>query len=285
MPRHLAATPLIVIGLAALFLLLAGRADASRAHASGGVTYMSKSYQLTQPDQKRRLTVHCPGQTNPLGGGMVSAPPSSDGTGIYPHSYERLGVQHGWHTTAVLFAPHGSEPRDVTMQVACVQRHEHVTPPHQTTYVGPGQTKTVVATCPGRRFLFGGGYQRTDFVSRGGDYVTESRAISPKSWSVTAHAFGGFGGQVTAIAYCWRSRGPLLSEVSASTSVPTGTFATADTPPCPVGHIVFGGFSSPSGAAFMTNGSFDGGGGWSASAWNHFGPDTTLTAYGYCLKL
>src|SRR5258708_25515879 len=46
----------------------------------------------------------------------------------------------------------------------------------------PGQTKTAVATCPGRRQLFGGGFQRTDFVARGGDYITDSHAISSKSW-------------------------------------------------------------------------------------------------------
>jgi hypothetical protein len=78
----------------------------------------------------------------------------------------------------------------------------------------------------------------------------------------------------------------LLTEVSASTTVETGSYATADTPSCPTGHIVFGGFStSPAGSSFFTNGSFTGSGGWSASAMNAFGPNATLTAYGYCLKL
>jgi hypothetical protein len=32
-------------------------------------------------------------------------PPGPDGEGVYPHSYERLGVLHGWHVTAALIDP------------------------------------------------------------------------------------------------------------------------------------------------------------------------------------
>jgi hypothetical protein len=220
---------------------------------------------------------------------MTSSPgPTSDGEGIYPHSYERLGVQHGYHSTVVLFdpTPGSTQSRSVTMQVACAHKQKHVTPPHKTVYVNPGETKTAIATCPGRRHLFGGGFQRTDFIARGGDYITDSHAISDKSWSVTGHAFGGFGGELTAIAYCWRSKKPLLTEVSASASVGIGQFGTATTPPCPSGRLVFGGFSSsPSGSVLLTNGSINPDGSWSASALNHFGPSASITAYGYCLKL
>lgn len=257
--------------------------------AAKSVTYAQKSYVLTGANEKRRLTVGCPGNLVPLGGGMAgSPPPSADGEGIYPHSYERLGVQHGYHSTVVLFDPSGSSttPRTVTMQVACAHKQHHVTPPHRTAFVPSGQTRTLVATCPGTRQLFGGGFQRTDFTSRGGDYVTESRAITSKSWSVTAHAFGAFGGEVTAIAYCWRSKRPLLTEVSGSATVPPGKFATANTPACPTGHLVFGGFStSPGGPLFFTDGYFATTGGWTSSAYNAFGPAATLTAYGYCLNI
>jgi hypothetical protein len=253
------------------------------------IVYAHKSFQLGGANEKRRLIVRCPGNLVPLGGGMTSSPlPDTDGEGLYPHSYERLGVQHGYHTTVVLFdpSPGSTTNRSVTLQAACAHKQSHVTPPHTTVYVNPGQTRTAVATCPGNRELFGGGFQRTDFTARGGDYITESRAISDKSWSVTGHAFGGFGGELTAIAYCWRSKKPLLTEVSGSASVATGRFGTATTPSCPVGHIVFGGFtSSPSGSLLFTNGGFTGNGGWSASAQNHFGPAASITAYGYCLKL
>jgi hypothetical protein len=265
-----------------VLLIVAGSATAK------SVTYTHKTFQIKGANEKRRLTVGCPGRLVPLGGGMTSSPlPEADGEGVYPHSYERLGVQHGYHSTVVLFdpSPSSTTPRTVTLQAACARKQKHVTPPHKTIFVSPGETKTAVATCPGRRHLFGGGFQRTDFTARGGDYITESRAISDKSWSVTGRAFGGFGGELTAIAYCWRSKKPLLTEVSASASVPVGSFATATTPSCPSGHLVFGGFSSsPAGSVFLTNGFFAGNA-WSASAMNHFGPAASLTAYGYCLKL
>jgi hypothetical protein len=272
----------------ALVVACAGLLGAEGA-AAKSVTYTHKSFKLSNANEKRRLTVRCPGSLVPLGGGMMSDPlPDSDGEGIYPHSYERLGVQHGYHSTVVLFdpTPGNTTPRNVTLQAACARKQKHVTPPHTTVYVNAGQTKTAVATCPGNRHLFGGGFQRTDFIARGGDYINESRAISDKSWSVTGSAFGGFGGELTAIAYCWHSNKPLLTEVSGSTSVGTGEFGTASTPSCPAGHIVFGGFStSPAGSMLFTNGAFDGSGGWNASAMNQFGPSASLTAYGYCLKL
>ena len=287
---RLARAALLALGLALLVALGVGDASATpKAHESKVVSYMQKTYQLSGPNEKRRLTVRCPGRQVPLGGGKTSfPPPAADGEGIYPHSYERLGLQHGYHSTVVLFdpSPGSTQARSVTLQVACAPKQKHVTPPHRTVYVNPGETKTAVATCPGRRHLFGGGFQRTDFIARGGDYITDSHAISDRSWSVTGHAFGGFGGQLTAIAYCWRSKKPLLTEVSGSAEVRPGGFATATTPPCPVGHLVFGGFStSPAGAVFMTNGVINPDGSWSASAMNHFGPSAAITAYGYCLKI
>ena len=282
------AAAILTVGLAQL-IGEAGAAAKPEAHASKSVAYKQKTFTLAGANAKRRLTVRCPGRLVPLGGGMTSSPlPAADGEGIYPHSYERLGVQHGYHSTVVLFdpSPNSTEARSVTLQVACARKQRHVTPPHKTVYVNPGETKTAVATCPGRRHLFGGGFQRTDFTARGGDYITDSHAISDKSWSVTGRAFGQFGGELTAIAYCWRSKKPLLTEVSASADVGIGRFATATTPPCPAGHLVFGGFSSsPAGSVLMTNGVINGDGSWSASAMNHFGPSASITAYGYCLKL
>jgi hypothetical protein len=283
----------LLIGLAAAVIAMAiaggGAAASPKAHESKSVTYVRKSYGISGANNKRRLTVGCPGRLVPLGGGMAASPaPGPGGEGVYPHSYERLGVQHGFHSTVVLFDPNGggTTPRTVTLQVACSRKQHHVTPPHRTVFVHPGQTRTAVATCPGRRHLFGGGFQRTDFTARGGDYITDSHAISDKSWQVTGHAFGAFGGELTAIAYCWRSKHPLLTEVSGSATVPPGTYATASTPPCPVGHLVFGGFSSsPAGSVFLTDGYFATSGGWTASAYNVFGPAATITAYGYCLKL
>lgn len=289
--RTLAATGLL-LAIAAVLLAqhLAGdRASAATARAAKSVSIATKTFRLTRADQKERLTVGCPGRSSPLGGGMITnPPPSSDGEGVYPHSYERLGVQQGWHVAAVLFDPnpHSTAARDVTLQAVCGPKLGHVTPPHKTKYVKPGQTKTVVATCPGRRHLFSGGFQRTDFVTRGGNFVTESRAISPKSWRVVGHAFGAFGGELTAIAYCVRSRKPRLTEVSSSTVLGTGSTGTATTPGCPPGRrLTAGGFSSNgSESVFFTNGMINADWTWSGSGYNT-GAATNLTAYGYCLKL
>jgi hypothetical protein len=278
---------LLLVGVLAAGSAFAGGARSFKAKVAGAVTIRTKSFTLNRPDQKQRLTVGCPGKQRPLGGGMTSSPPpSAGGEGVYPHSYERLGVQRGWHVTAVLFDPdhRSTQPRNVTLQVACGQRLGHVTPPHKTKYVKPGQTKTVTATCPGRRHLFSGGFQRTDFISRGGNYVIESRAISDKSWRVVAHAFGQFGGEITAIAYCTRSRRPLISEVSNSTSLSPG-YGTTTTPTCPPGtRMTAGGFSSNGSiTTFLTNGMINPDGTWSASGYN-WGSGATLTAYGYCLR-
>ena len=286
---------LTAAGLLALLLtgvLTAGSALGSGAHSSKAkvatsITMRHKTFTMSRPDEKRRLTVGCPGKQRPLGGGMTSSPPpTSDGEGAYPHSYERLGVQRGWHVTAVLYDPdhRNTQPRNVTLQVACGSRIGHVTPPHKTKFVKPGQTKTVVATCPGRRHLFSGGFQRTDFTSKGGNYVIESRAISSKSWRVVAHAFGDFGGEITAIAYCTRSKRPMITEVSNSTSLGPG-YGSTTTPACPPGtRMTGGGFSSNgSTTTFLTNGIINEDGTWSASGYN-WGSGATLTGYGYCLR-
>jgi len=287
--RLIAPASLLVVLLAGLLATsaLGSGAHTSKARVSGSVTLRSKSFTLSRPDQKQRLTVGCPGKQRPLGGGMTSSPPpSAGGEGVYPHSYERLGVQRGWHVTAVLYDPdhRSTQARNVTLQVACGPRLGHVTPPHKTKYVKPGQTKTVTATCPGRRHLFSGGFQRTDFISQGGNYVIESRAISAKSWRVTGHAFGGFGGELTAIAYCTRSKRPMITEVSNSTSLAPG-YGSVTTPTCPPGtRMTAGGFSSNgSTSTFLTNGIINQDGTWSASGYN-FGSGATLSAYGYCLR-
>ncbi len=282
--QALAATALL---LALGAVLLAQQLTAERASAA---KLASKTFTMSGADEKGRLVLRCPGRMIPLGGGMRSdPPPSEDGEGVYPHSYERLGVQSGWHVTAVLFDPSraSTQARNVTLQVVCAPKGKHVTPPHTTVFVGPGETKTIQARCPGRRHLFGGGFQRTDFISRGGDYVTESRAISAKTWQVTGSAFGTFGGELTAIAYCQRSKKPLVKEVSASTVVPPGKFETVTTPSCPgARRPVFGGFASdPSGPLLFADGFINSNRSWSASAFNYFGPASTLTAYGYCRKV
>jgi hypothetical protein len=149
-----------------------------------------------------------------------------------------------------------------------------------------GQTKTAVARCPGGRQLFSGGFQRNNWISTGGSYVTESRAIGTKAWSVTGHAFALWGGELTAIAYCAKDKSLPLTEVSASTPITFGASATATTPTCPAGRTLTAGGFSANGSqnAFFGDGSLDRNGTWSATGYGYFGPVPSFTAYGYCLK-
>jgi hypothetical protein len=163
--------------------------------------------------------------------------------------------------------------------------------PHRTVFVRRNETNAAIARCPKGQYLFSGGFQRTNFttphLTLGGNYVTESRAIAPTAWQVTGTAAGFDGGELTAIAYCVKNDGPMFTEVSASTSVPSGKSATATTPGCPPGlELIAGGFSfGGSQDAFFADGSINPDGTWSATGHGYFGPAAALTAYGYCLPV
>ena len=220
----------------------------------------------------------------------ISPPTGSDGEGIYPHSYERLGAQRGWHIS-VVFLPGtsggGATPRDVTVQALCGFGVIPATPtPHRTVYLRPGETKTVTARCPSGQSLVSGGFQRTDFRSDGGDYVTESHALGTNAWTVSGHAYGTGSGELTAIAYCARMKRPILTEVASSPApVAAGGSATTTTPGCPSGkRLVANGFSlHGSTNALFAAGTLNPDGTASANAYGFFGAAPQLTAYGYCL--
>ncbi len=255
------------------------------------VQLVERSFVLNRPDKRKRLDVRCPGNSVPLGGGMYNAPSlGDDGEGVYPNSYERLGAQRGWHVTGWLFDPSGgaAPARRVTLQTVCALGLAPNSAPHRSVFNKRRKPqKAVVARCPKGQYLMSGGYQRTDFLGWGGNYVTESRAVSPTAWRVAGIAHGAFGGELTAIAYCTRAGGPLLTEVSGSTPVPSSAKATATTPKCPDGHVLGSGGFSANGATTMwfTDGVVNPDNSWSASGFGRFGEAPTLTAYGYCLRL
>ncbi|MGH2984255.1 MAG: hypothetical protein ACRDK5_08385 [Solirubrobacterales bacterium] len=255
---------------------------------------VSRDFLLTRPDRARRLEVSCPKGKFPLGGGMIATPPlSADGEGVYPHSYERLGTQRGYHITALGIDPHPrrTAKREATIQVVCGLGLVPNSSPHRTVFVRRHKTNTAVARCPTGQYLFSGGFQRTNFTTpfrtSGGNYITESRAISPSAWQVTAAAVGHDGGELTAIAYCARSPAPLITEVSASAPLPGGQSATATTPLCPPGlRLAAGGFSfNGSREAFFAGGWINSDDSWSATGFGYLGPAPALTAYGYCLAV
>ena len=268
---------------------LARRAAARRGNRGPlrALRIVTKTSRLTKPHRRQRFEAPCPGKTFPLGGGVSSSPGlGPDGEGVYPHSFERLGAQRGWHVSGWLFDPSRGKvnARNVTVQVVCGLGLVPLSSPHKTVFTKPGETKTAIARCPRGQQLMSGGFQRTDFLNDGGNYVTESRAVGSNAWRVSGAAYGEFGGELTAIAYCVRSKQPLISEVSASVPLPFGDAATATTPPCPPGgRLTFGGFSANgSDQTFFSSGVITDEGTWSATSFGISGP-TILTAYGYCL--
>jgi len=141
------------------------------------VRLVSRSFTLQGHDDTQRLDTLCPRRSYPLGGGMIASPlPSTGGEGAYPHSYERLGAQRGWHINVILYDPGhgGTTPRSVTVQTVCGRflRPSNPTPP-ATIFIRSGETKSATALCPKGQFLISGGFQRTNFDSTG---VTTSRS-------------------------------------------------------------------------------------------------------------
>jgi hypothetical protein len=257
------------------------------------LTLTGRTFTLRKADRAKRLVIRCPRGSFPLGGGMTSSPAAApDGEAVYPHSYERLGVQRGFHVTALIIdpSPHDTVRRSATMQVVCGRGLVPLSSPHRTVFVHRNRANSAIASCPTGQYLFGGGFQRTNFTTPfrtwGGNYITESRAISPTAWQVSARSVGWDGGELTAIAYCARDPSLPLVEVQASAPIEAGRMATATTPPCPPGlELTSGGFSfNGSENAFFADGSLNEDGTWSASAFGYFGAIPSLTAYGYCLR-
>jgi hypothetical protein len=262
-----------------------------------GLTAATGAFRMTKLDETRRLEVHCPGGSSPLGGGWFNAKPlGSDGAGLYPHSYERLGVQGGFHVTSTYIDPStGRTPtRRGLVQVICGRGLVPTESPHETTFVRRQGTGTVTARCPEGTQLFSGGFQRTNFttpgvvgyggIKYGGNYITESRAVR-NGWRVSAGAVDQDGGELTAIAYCAEDRSLPLKVVSDSAPVDEGEAATATTPRCPPGRaLIAGGFSfGGSHDALFASGYFTRAGTWSATGYGWFG-SAELTAYGYCVE-
>jgi hypothetical protein len=269
--------------------------------ASAAKTQIFSSTSTLTSNETPRKTVLCPKKNPrfrfPYGGGMFSTSPiEMDGAGVYPHSYERLGVQGGYHVTPVYYDPSpdaASAPKEVTLQVICGPEPGKLTPPHQTAQVDPPGVKTHTTPCPGRRQLIGGGFQRTTFVGpiRGappsGVFATESLAIASDVWRTSGEAFGKFGGELTSIAYCRRSKKPLLSEVTASTVIPPMGNASATTPPCTGGRrMVFTGFTTlPLGSIFYAGGPFNANNSVTGTGYNRSMVPAILTVEGYCLNV
>ena len=254
---------------------------------------------FSRPNESPRAVVRCPGKLIPYGGAVHADPdPDTRGEGVYPHSYERLGMQAGFHSTPVLFDPtpaQGARRYAVSLQVKCGRKPGKLADPHDIAYNIPsGRTVTLVAKCPKKAVLIGGGFQRAAFENAGGVYPTESRAISKRKWQTTGTAFGSIKNDFVSIGYCMASpkRKPLIKQVSASTTIPPRRVGFVTTPPCPRKRkMVWNGFDvspKPGGpaqrAVLFADGIFNRDQSFTASAWNGSGVTARLTAYGYCMK-
>jgi hypothetical protein len=219
---------------------------------------------------------------------IADPPPASDGEGVYPHIFERLGIQQGWHVTPVLFdATPPTAPRNVTVQAVCGPNPGKVAAVRMPApQINPNQVQTAVATCPAGRHLISGGFQQTNFTSKGGDFATQSQAVGNNAWSVTGSAFGTFGGQLFAVAYCVKGKSSWQEVSSAPAPLAPGATGSAPTPTCPGGkRLVAGGFNtSPAAAVFFGNGAINPDQSFSASGYNRSTAPATITGYAYCLR-
>lgn len=295
LPRDLlfvAGTLLVAaVGLAVLGPALApAKKGKAKVRNPGHLVVATQGYTLDKADDRTRMTVGCPGGKEPYGGGfLTSPPPGDDGQGIYPNSYERLGQQRGYHITAALINPNGTTvvPRNLTLQVICGKKIGPISDPHVIQQLGAGDgPKTLVAKCPKKQSLIGGGYQRSNGVTDSGVMTTESHRTSARTWQVVANDPGGFAGEAVSIGYCVRSKKPVISEIAASVTIPSRQTGTATTARCPAGRqLAFSGFSAPPGGSirFLGEG-FNPNGSTSATGYNAGAP-ATLTAYSYCLRV
>jgi hypothetical protein len=295
-----AASATLLAAAAAIALMQINATTASGAPVatkSGALKLITdSSLQMSKPNESPRAVALCPGGLEPYGGGQYATPgPSPDGEGVYPHSYERLGAQSGFHTTPVLYDP---EPRttgtyQVTLQSLCTKKFGKVADPHDIALGVPsGTTVTLVATCPKRSVLIGGGFQRMAFEFAGGVYPNESRAISKTQWQATGTAFGTIKNDAVSIGYCMASpkRKPLLSEVSSQVQIAPGQVGVTTTPPCTGGReLISNGFDTTpktgvQAGTFFSDGKINPDQTFTASAWNGGTSTSVLTAYGYCMK-
>jgi hypothetical protein len=262
----------------------------AKVRSPGHLVVATQGYTLSNVDDRQRMTVSCPGGKEPYGGGFLTNPaPGNDGQGVYPNSYERLGAQSGYHITAALINPTKARvvPRNLTLQVVCGKKIGPISDPHTIGEFDSGSgPKTLVAKCPKKQSLIGGGYQRSNGVTDAGVMTTESHRTSARTWQVVANDPGGFPGEAVAIGYCVRSKKPVVTEVAGSVTIPSRESATATTAPCSAGRqLVFSGFSAPpSGEIRFLGEGFHPDGSTSATGYNTGAP-TTLTAYSYCLRV
>jgi hypothetical protein len=242
---------------------------------------------VSQPNSiESNIRVSCPPGEYPYGAGGWDPQLPNDGEHVYPLGFERQGAQKAVHIPSILFDPTlPATPHHVTAQAVCGPKPFKLTPVQNIIQVNPGQTQTVISTCPPGRFLIGGNYARTYFTPAGGDFAAQAEADIPtNSFIVTATAFGSFGGPVTDTAFCAKTRS-YTGTASGPVTIAPHSSATATTPSCPAGNrVVFGGFdTNPHGAILFAGSAFNPTQSYSALGYNRSASPATIEDYAYCL--
>ena len=197
----------------------AGAAAKPEAHASKSVTYKQKTFTLAGANAKRRLTVRCPGRLVPLGGGMTSSPlPARRRRGRLPpllraaRSPARL-PQHG-RALRPLAEQHGARAASPCRSPAPASRGTSPLRTRPSTSI-PARPRPPSRPAPGGDTCSVAA-SSAPTSPRAAATTSPTRTRSPTSPGASPAApSGSFGGELTAIAYCWRSKKPLLTEVSA----------------------------------------------------------------------
>ena len=252
----------------------------------------------TGSTRPRGLRFFCPDGTYPLGGGMFNATRlGDDGEGIYPHSYERLGVQSGFHVTATLIDPSTGTKR--AGAAACFRLSAARAGPdrlaarddlRQAPRDGDRDRSlsrgdaTLRRRLPAHQLHYPGvvGYGGIKF---GGNYITESRAVGTTAWRVSAGAVDQDGGELTAIAHCADDR-VSLSRSSPPRPRSTRARRVSDHPALSTRAGAGRGGLRASAARTTPSsreGYFTRKGTWATTGYGWFA-SAELTAYGYCLK-
>jgi hypothetical protein len=299
-----AAGLLLALALALMMLLagfFGGSAEAKKKHGyspyRGGFQISESSIQVSASNQiNSQLYTPCPAWRTPYGGEVsVDHPPNGTGQGVFPLAKENRGQQKDVHFVLMLFNPGGPlAPFNVTGQTVCGPKPYKRVAVQNIVQVDPGQTQTVISTCPPGRTLIGGNFARTYFTPQGGDFVTQSRGdIANNSWVVSATAFGSFGGPVADTAFCAKLAPPKkakslgeLIELAAETGIDTHATGEVTTPACPPGaSFVWGGFSeSPQGSVMYAGGYLSENQSYSAYGYNRSNARATFDYFSYCLQ-
>jgi hypothetical protein len=265
---------------------------------------------MSAANESPRAVVLCPGKLEPYGGGQSASPGPlpMEGEGVYPHSYERLGAQSGFHSTPVLYdpvtkgqrnpftgAPGSTRTYAVLLQVLCTGKFGKLSDPHDIALDVPsGTSVTLNAFCRGKTVLVGGGFQRMAFEAAGGVYPQESRMVSKTEWQATGVAFGTIKNDAVSIGYCMGSpkKKQLLTEVSSTVAIAPGQVGFTTTPSCTGGRkLISSGFdlnpksTGPAQTAMLfADGIINANQSFTGSAYNGTTVTGTLTVYGYCIK-